>query len=75
MKYEDFFRLIYHILLGGALLLLSAVAEGGSTEFSRTLVPHTDDVPKMMESLVAGFVICAAGALGAAYQRREEKDT
>lgn len=56
-------KLICYIVLAEALLLLSAVAEGGTTEWSRLLVPKMSDVPEMMEHILAAAVITVAGVL------------
>lgn len=56
-------KLLCYIVLAEALLLLSAVAEGGGTEWSRLLVPRMSDVPEMMEHVLAAAVITLAGVL------------
>lgn len=56
-------KLLCYIVLAEALLLLSAVAEGGRTEWSRLLVPRMSDVPEMMEHVLAAAVITLAGVL------------
>ncbi len=56
-------NLICYIVLAEALLILSAVAEGGTTEWSRLLVPRMSDVPEMMEHILAAAVITVAGVL------------
>ncbi|MBR6918074.1 MAG: hypothetical protein IKN38_07815 [Clostridia bacterium] len=67
LKGEELLRLVYHLLLGAALLLLSAVAEGGDTEMSRSLVHSMTQVPQMIEALVAGMTLAVGGGTLAAY--------
>ncbi|MBQ7670226.1 MAG: hypothetical protein IJS45_05850 [Clostridia bacterium] len=66
-KFSAFFRFIYILLIGAALLLLSAVSEHGETEMSRVLVGNFHDVPEMIEALIAGFALTALGAAAASY--------
>ena len=53
---------LYPILVGAALLLLSAVAENGETETSRALVANRGDIPAMIASLLAGMAILTGGS-------------
>ena len=71
---ERIIRLAYLVLIFSALLLLSAVAERGGTEMSRILVPRMDEVPRMIESLVAGMTLTVAGGTAAAYIEKTERD-
>ena len=48
------------IVLGASLLLLSAVAEHGETEMSKTLVQSMNDVPEMIEALLASAAAVTA---------------
>ncbi len=69
----DFLRLLMLIVLGAALLLLSAVAEGGTTEMSRALVRRMADVPEMIEALIICVAAIAAGGAGAAYINKNSR--
>ena len=68
---EDMIKLLYHVLIGAALLLLSAVAENGETAMSATLVPRASDVPRMIEALLAGMTATVAFGAASAYLMRE----
>ena len=63
--------MLFHILLGAALLLLSAVAENGETEMSAALVPKLSDVPEMIAALLAGMAASSAFGAALAYIERE----
>jgi|GEM_PF-2188733 len=71
IKPNEVIKLVYFLIFGAALLLLSAVAENGETEMSRVLVRRMSDVPQMIEALVAGFAFAVTGAAAAAYIERE----
>ena len=66
-KPDNIIKLAYFTVIFAALLLLSAVAEHGQTEWSRTLVPRIHEVPEMAEALVAGMTAAVAGGAAAAY--------
>ncbi len=52
-----YIKLLYYILLGHLLLLISAVYEKGSTDFSKRLIPNTFQVPEMIEALLAAVTV------------------
>ena len=54
-------KLCFTVLLGAALLILSAVVENGETAMSRALVKNMNEVPQMIEALLAGAVVTTAG--------------
>ncbi len=64
---EEIVKLAYFAVLFASLLLLSAVAEHGTTELSRFLVPKSADVPRMIESIAAGMTAAVAGGTALAY--------
>lgn len=61
------------IVLGASLLLLSAVAEHGETEMSKTLVQSMNDVPEMIEALLASAAAVTAGGAAASYIEKNGK--
>jgi len=67
MRTYYFTKLVFTVLLGAALLLLSAVAERGQTEMSRTLVGNFSDVPRMIEALIAGLTAAVGGGAASSY--------
>ena len=69
MKADDVFRLLYHILLGCALLILSAVADREGSELSHFLAPRLHQIPEMTQSVAAGMALALFGSLGYSYLR------
>lgn len=67
IKHWEIFKLIYHLLIGAALLLLAAVAEGSGGELYGALVGRASYVPEMIEALICGFTLAVGGALCASY--------
>ena len=67
IRIEEIVRLCFIILIGAALLMLSAVAENGETQMSRTLISNMEDVPKMIEALAAGMAITVGGGAAGVY--------
>lgn len=65
--------LLMLIVLGASLLLLSAVAEHGETEMSKTLVQSMNDVPEMIEALLASAAAVTAGGAAASYIEKNGK--
>ena len=65
--------LLMLIVLGASLLLLSAVAEHGETEMSKTLVQSMNDVPEMIEALLASAAAVTAGGAEASYIEKNGK--
>ena len=65
--------LLMLIVLGASLLLLSAVAEYGETEMSKTLVQSMNDVPEMIEALLASAAAVTAGGAAASYIEKNGK--
>ena len=64
---KNIIKLAYFTVIFAALLLLSAVAEHGQTEWSRVLVPRMHEVPKMIEALAAGMAITVGGGAAGVY--------
>ncbi len=67
MRAERVIKLAFFIIIFASLLLLSAVAEHGETEMSRRLVPRMQDVPQMIEALVAAMTFAVAGGAASCY--------
>ena len=65
--------LLMLIVLGASLLLLSAVAEHVETEMSKTLVQSMNDVPEMIEALLASAAAVTAGGAAASYIEKNGK--
>ena len=69
----EIIRLFMLTVLGASLLLLSAVAEHGETEMSRTLVRKMSEVPEMIEALLASAAAVTAGGAAASYIENNKK--
>ncbi len=69
----EIIRLFMLTVLGASLLLLSAVAERGETEMSRTLVRKMSEVPEMIEALLASAAAVTAGGAAASYIENNKK--
>ena len=70
---EKTISLLMLVVLGAALLLLSAVAERGETEMSRTLVRKMSDVPEMIEAIIASAAAVTVGGAAASYIEKNGK--
>ncbi len=70
----DFIRLVYLVILGASLLILSAVIENGETEMSRVLVEHRESVPEMTKALASAYAAALGGCAAFAAALRE-RDT
>lgn len=72
LKFIQFWKLMYFVLLGHLLILTSAVYERGKTPFSRLLVPRCYMVPQMLEALLASMMILVIWAFLYFYINRDK---
>lgn len=71
VRFERLLKLLYFVLFGDALLLLSAIAENGETELSRRLITGYWQVPEMLEALLMCLLILVSGAFAYYLAERE----
>lgn len=71
IRFERLLSLLYLVLFGNSMLLLSAIAEYNGTEMSRRLISSYGDVPEMLESLMMCLLILTAGAFAYYCAERE----
>lgn len=58
-----FFKVLYFFIIGELLLLISAIAEKGETEFSCALLPDRFAAEEMIESIIAAALILFVGRM------------
>ena len=70
-RFCTFIRLVYIVILGASLLILSAVAENGETEMSRVLIANRQSVPEITQPLAAAYTAAVGGCAAFAAALRE----